>query len=58
MSAHVYELRHVVSSIFLEKFQEGAASGVLVLLFFHEISFYASFEAYSYIFTAQTMGLL
>ena len=26
-------------------------------VFFHEISFYASFEAYSYVFTAQTTGL-
>ena len=26
-------------------------------VFFQEISFYASFEAYSYIFTAQTTGL-
>ena len=25
-------------------------------VFFHEISFYASFEGYSYIFTAQTNG--
>ena len=26
-------------------------------VFSHKISFYASFEAYSYVFTAQTMGL-
>ena len=33
-------------------------SGVLALfIFFHEISFYASFEAYSYVFTLQTTGL-
>ena len=25
--------------------------------FFHDISFYASFEAYKYVFTAQTTGL-
>ena len=34
-----------------------SSSGVLALFFFHEISFYASFEAYSYVFTAQTTDL-
>ena len=34
-----------------------SSSGILALFFLHEISFYASFEAYSYVFTAQTTGL-
>ena len=32
MSAHAYELRYVVSSIFWEKFQEGAVSGLSFII--------------------------
>ena len=34
-----------------------SSSSVVALFFFNEISFYASFEAYSYVSTAQTTGL-
>ena len=39
------------------KILTSSSSGVLALFFSHEISFYASFEAYSYVFTAQTTSL-
>ena len=34
-----------------------SSSGVHGVFFFHKIIFYASFEAYSYVFTVQTTGL-
>ena len=37
--------------------QGTAPASYIALFFFHEISFYASFEAYSYVFTAQTTDL-
>ena len=50
MAAITYPAGSVIDGI-------GYRVTVLALFFPHVISFYASFEAYSYVFTAQSTGL-